>query len=312
MSSKATKIVGGIVVLAAIGYGAYYYANQTANDVMIQKVNAYLVENKLQDKITWEKSEASVAGSGTFYNVIVKDENTESVIKLQKLHITKLEQSEDGGAAEFSFEGASDANGKSIFLKDFASAGGMDDSGLEDLGYDASLPLLNGEVKSNYSKKANDSSLFLKLNQEQVGDVSFDVKAIETNAFIDKALELKKLPEDQVDPSLLMGPLTTMKLSKLEVSFDDKGVLAKAKAAGGAQEIKAEECQFGLAMMGVSDQAEEFCKSVIAFADGSKKTIVLKVNPAQPYPVINFMTLGQSGMPDFNKLVKDLNLTITN
>ena len=47
MSSKATKIVGGIVVLAAIGYGAYYYANQTANDVMVQKVNNYLVENKL-------------------------------------------------------------------------------------------------------------------------------------------------------------------------------------------------------------------------------------------------------------------------
>ena len=312
MSSKATKIVGGIVVLAAIGYGAYYYANQTANDVMVQKVNNYLVENKLQDKITWEKSEASVAGSATFYNVTVKDDLAERVIKLQKLHISRFEESEDGGAADLSFEGVSDANGKSIFLKDFASSGEMEDSGLEDLGYDASLPLLNGELKGNYSKKSNDLTYLLKLNQEQVGDLLIDVKALDTNAFVDKVLELNKLPEDQVDPSLLMGPLTSVKLSKFEVSFDDKGVLAKAKASGGAEAIQADECQFGLAMMGVSDQAEEFCKSVVAFTDGSKKTIAIKVNPAQPYPVINFMTLGQSGMPDFNKLVKDLNLTISN
>ena len=38
--SNTTKIVGAVAVLAAVGYGAYYFMNQKANEVMVEKVNA--------------------------------------------------------------------------------------------------------------------------------------------------------------------------------------------------------------------------------------------------------------------------------
>ncbi len=307
--SNTTKIVGAVAVLAAVGYGAYYFMNQKANDVMVEKVNAYLVKNNLQDKVKWEKSEASVAGTASFYNVTLVGDNPDETLKIQQLNVTDFNESEDGGSVALNFTGLSDHQGKSLFLG--TAAGGVaTEEGLESIGYDQSLPLLNGEVKSSYSKKANDLNNWVKLNQEQVFDVTFDLKALDTNNLVDTLLEKQDQIED--DPGALIAPLTPVKLSKLEIAFEDKGVLAKAKASGGAEEIKLEECQFGLAMMGVSEKANDICQSVIDFSNGTKKTIAFKANPAQPYPVINLMELGQGGMPDVNKLIEELNVTITN
>lgn len=307
--SNTTKIVGAVVVLAAVGYGAYYFMNQKANDVMVEKVNAYLVKNNLQDKVKWEKSEASVAGSASFYNVTLVGDNPDETLKIQQLNVTDLNESEDGGSVALNFTGLSDHQNKSLFLG--TAAGGVaSEEGLESIGYDQALPLLNGEVKVSYSKKANDLNYWVKLNQEQVFDVTFDLKALETNNLVDTFLEKQSQIEE--DPGVLIAPLTPVKISKLEIAFDDKGALAKAKASGGAEEIKLEECQFSLAMMGVSEKANDICQSVIDFTSGTKKTIAFKVNPAQPYPVINLMELGQGGMPDVNKLINELNLSVTN
>lgn len=306
MASTA-KIVGGIAVVAALAYGGYYYANQMANDKMLEKVNAYLVKYDLQDKVTWEKSEASVAGTASFYNVTVVGDSPEETFKVKQINVTKFDESEDSQAVELDFNGLSDSQGKSLLVGDFAG-----EEGLESLGYDATLPLMNGQVKSDYSKKANNLNYFLKLNQDQVIDVTFDLKALETNALIDAVLNKQDAIEQ--DPgSALMPAVTPIKLEKLEVTFDDLGVIAKAKAQAGADAaIKLEECQFTLAMVGVSEQAADYCKSLTAFANGEQKKLALKLNPAQAYPVINLMELGQSGMPDVPKLIKDLNLTISN
>lgn len=295
MAMSKSKIIGGLVVLAAAGAGTYYYMNQVANDKMVEKVNAYLVENNLQDKLTWEKSEASVTGSGTFYNVTAVGDTPETSVKIKKLHITKIEKSE----VALSFEGLSTMDGKSIFSTD---------KDLESMGYGADLPLLNGKFDGGYSKEANNSSFSLTLNQDQMADMEIDFKASETNTFIDMLNDKQK--EVEANPSLLVGPLGPVKIDKLEVTFSDKGLLAKT--AGGTGAVKLEDCQSSLAMLGVSDDSAGICKSVVAFTDGSKKTIALKANPSPAYPVINLMELGKSGMPDVNKLIKDLNLKVTN
>jgi len=318
-TKKFTLAVGTIAVVAAAAwFGANYYAKTQIEE----KLNAYLVENDIQNNVTWGSLDASILGNASLHDVkVVRKDDPAKFFTIKNVTVHDLQTGSDDKKVDFAFSGLADETGNSPFRAALMEKAGQ-------LGYD-SLPLLDGRVKGTLNEKQDTSDYDVTLNQPEVGNINLVLKA-------DKIVELvntvrTREEELKSNPLLLISALSPVTIRQLNVKFDDAGLMprvvkvqqgvapvegkptAQQKEAFDARLAKSEsDCRQQAPTLGIADP-ESVCTAVSRFMKNEAKSLNVLASPNPPLQLMTFVMQTQMGNPQgIIKAVQQLNLKVTN
>lgn len=318
-SRKITLSIGTLVVVAAAAwFGANYYAKTQVE----KKLNAYLVQNNLQNNVTWGSLDASILGNGSLHDVkIVRKDDPAKFFTIKRVTVNELQTSGDEQKVDLAFSGMADQSGSSPFHALLAEKASQ-------LGY-ATLPLLDGRIKGVLNEKQDTFDYDFTFNQPEVGNVHFVMKADKIaeliNTFRTREEELKS------NPLLLISAMSPVTIREMNIKFDDGGLMPRVvkvqqgvaaedgkptpeqKQAFEARLSKSEnDCRQQAPVVGISD-VEGVCMAVSRFMKNEAKSLNISVNPNPPLQLMTFVMQAQMGNPQaIAKAMQQLNLKVSN
>lgn len=320
MAGKKFSLAVGVV--AVIAAGAWFGANYYAKTQVEEKLNAYLVENDMQNNVTWGALDASILGSASLHDVkVVRKDDPAKFLTIKNVKVNDLQTGSDDKKVDFSFSGLADQTGNSPFSAALKEKAGQ-------LGYD-SLPLLAGRIKGTLNEKQDTSDYDITLNQPEVGNFNVVLKADKVVELINTVRTREK--ELQSNPLLLISALSPVTIKQLNIKFDDAGLMprvvkvqqgvapvdgnptAQQKEAFEARLAKSEsDCRQQAPTLGIADP-EGVCTAVSRFMKNEASTLSVQASPNPPLQLMTFVMQTQMGNPQgILKAVQQLNLKITN
>lgn len=307
-----------VVVAAAVWFGGNYYAKIRIEE----QLNAYLVENGMQQNVTWRSLDASILGNASLHDVkVVHEDDPARFFTINNLTVHQLQVDNDEQHYDFEFAGVADETGNSPLLSLLADKAG-------ELGYDK-LPLLEGRMKGVQDEKQDAGDLDLVLKQPEVGELKAVVKVSQIAELI-KASRTQR-DELQSNPLALMGALSSLKIHQLSVTFDDGGVMPRVvKVQQGVapvdgkpteQQLQAfdarvaqeeSNCLKEAPTQGIAN-AEQVCKSVSRFMKNDAGSLKISITPNPPLQLMSFVMQTQMGNREaIAKAVQQLNVKVSN
>ncbi|MGO1767978.1 hypothetical protein CAP48_14695 [Advenella sp. S44] len=307
-----------VVVAAAVWFGGNYYAKIRIEE----QLNAYLVENGMQQNVTWRSLDASILGNASLHDVkVVHEDDPARFFTINNLTVHQLQVDNDEQHYDFEFAGVADETGNSPLLSLLADKAG-------ELGYDK-LPLLEGRMKGVQDEKQDAGDLDLVLKQPEVGELKAVVKVSQIAELI-KASRTQR-DELQSNPLALMGALSSLKIHQLSVMFDDGGVMPRVvKVQQGVapvdgkpteQQLQAfdarvaqeeSNCLKEAPTQGIAN-AEQVCKSVSRFMKNDAGSLKISITPNPPLQLMSFVMQTQMGNREaIAKAVQQLNVKVSN
>ncbi len=318
-SRKLAYTVGALVVVAAAAwFGGNYYAKTQVEE----KLNAYLVENGMQDNVTWGSLDATILGNASLHDVkITRKDDPARFFTIKNLKVHKLQQDAGQQHYDFEFAGLADDSGNSPFLALLKDKAG-------ELGYDK-LPLLDGRMKGMQDEKQDAADVDLDLKQPEVGNLKMVMKLSQIAELV-KASRTQS-EELQSNPLALMGALSSLTIHEMSMTFDDAGLMPRVvKVQQGVapvdgkpneQQLQAFEarlaksesdCLVQAPAQGIAN-AEDACKSVSRFMKNDAGRLMVSVSPNPPLQLMTFVMQTQmGGQAAIAKAVQQLNLKISN
>jgi len=320
MAGKKFPLAVGVV--AVVAAGAWFGANYYAKTQIEKKLNAYLVENDMQNNVTWGALDASILGSASMHDVkVVRKDDPAKFLTIKTIKVNDLQTDSDDKKVDFSFSGLADETGNSPFSAALKEKAGQ-------LGYD-SLPLLDGRVRGTLNEKQDTTDYDITLNQPEVGNFNVVLKADKIVGLINTIRTREK--ELQSNPLLLISALSPVTIKQLNIKFDDAGLMprvvkvqqgvapvdgnptAQQKEAFEARLAKSEsDCRQQAPTLGIADP-EGVCTAVSRFMKNEAKSLNVQASPNPPLQLMTFVMQTQMGNPQgILKAVQQLNLKITN
>ena len=263
MSSKKKIAIATAGVLVVAAGAAWFGGNKLAQGKVEEELKAFLVQNNLQDSVSWESLDANVSGTGSMTNVkIIDRQNPAHYFTFRKVILNELENTENSQKIDISFQGFADETGKSPIGK-------VSESKLAELGY-TELPEVNGSVKVDFDNAIDRSSYEISIDQPEVAN--FGVK-LDANKIADLLKQLRANAESvQQNPMALLPFLAPVSINSLSFDIQDKGlvkrVIAKEKGVAlGAQATPAQDAAYEAKML----QQKEDCLKQGAVVFGAKQ-----------------------------------------
>ncbi|MDO5666767.1 MAG: hypothetical protein Q4G44_02965 [Alcaligenaceae bacterium] len=100
-----------ILLLAVIAAAVWFFVNKTISRKAEQQFEQFLVQNNLQDKLTWTKLEADPTGKAKLKEVKILDENKNLIFTAEEFNLTHYKESADLLEIGFDFKHLVDAKG---------------------------------------------------------------------------------------------------------------------------------------------------------------------------------------------------------
>ncbi len=319
VSRKFGLTAGALVVIAAaVWFGGNYYAKTRVE----KQLNAYLVENGMQENVTWRSLEASILGNASLQDVkVIRKDDPARFFTIKDLTVHQLQVDSDEQHYDFDFAGVADETGNSPLLSLLADKAG-------ELGYDK-LPLLDGRIKGMQDEKQDTGDVDLFLKQPEFGELKVVVKMSQ----IAELIKASRTLSDQIEsnPLALMGPLSSLKIHEWSMAFDDGGVMPRVvKVQQGVapvdgkpteQQLQAFEarvaqeesqCLKEAPEQGIAN-AEQVCKSVSRFRKNEAGSLKVSITPNPPLQLMSFVMQTQMGNKQaLAKAVQQLNVKVSN
>lgn len=318
-SRKFVLTAGTLVVVAAAAwFGANYYVKTQVEE----KLNTYLVENDMQNNVTWGSLDATVLGNASLHDVkVVRKDDPAKFFTIKDVIVHDLQTDSEDKKVDFAFSGLADETGNSPFRAALTEQAGQ-------LGYDT-LPLMDGRIKGSLNEKQDTLDYDATLKQPEVGNFNLVLKADKIARLINtirtRDQELKS------NPLLLISELSPVTVRELNVKFDDAGLMPRVvnvqqgvapvdgkptpeqKQAFEARLEQSEaECRQQAPGLGVAEP-EAVCTAISRFMKNDAKTLVISANPTPPLQIMSFVMQTQMGNPQaIAKAVQQLNLKISN
>ena len=318
-TKKFALAAGTVVVVAAVAwFGANYYAKTQVEE----KLSAYLVQNDMQDNVTWGSLDASILGNASLHDVkVVRKDDPARFFTIKNVTVHDLDTGTDDKKVDFSFSGLADETGSSPFRAALMEQAAQ-------LGYE-NLPLLDGRIKGTLNEKQDTTDYNVTFSQPEVGNLNVVLKA-------DKIVELintvrTREEELQSNPLLLISALSPVTIRQLDIKFDDGGLMPRVvnvqhgvapvdgkptpqqKQAFEARLAKSEsDCLQQAPTLGIAEP-EGVCTAVSRFMKNEAKSLNVTASPTPPLQLMTFVMQTQMGNPQgIIKAVQQLNLKVTN
>ncbi len=318
-SRKFVLTAGTLVVVAAAAwFGANYYVKTQIEE----KLNAYLVENNMQNNVTWGSLDATVMGNASLHDVkVVRKDDPAKFFTIKEVTVHDLQTDGDDKKVDFAFSGLADETGSSPFRAALTEQASQ-------LGYDT-LPLMDGRIKGSLNEKQDTLDYDATLQQPDVGNFNLVLKADKIARLINTIRTRDE--ELKSNPLLLISELSPVTVRELNVKFDDAGLMPRVvnvqqgvapvdgkptpeqKQAFEARLDKSEaDCRQQAPALGVAEP-EAVCTAISRFMKNDAKTLVISASPTPPLQLMSFVMQTQMGNPQaIAKAVQQLNLKISN
>ncbi len=321
MAGSRKFIVGAgtlVVVAAAAWFGGNYYVKTQVED----KVRSYLVENNMQDNVSWASLDATILGNAAMHDVkVIRKDDPAKYFTIKEVKVHDLNTDTEDKKVDFSFSGLADETGNSPFLAVLKEHG-------DELGYEK-LPLVDGRVRASLDEKQDALDYDATLQQPELGNFHLDLKADKVVDLINTIRTQEK--ELSTNPLLLLDKLSPVTFREMNVRFEDAGLMPRVvkvqqgvAAVDGkptAEQVEAFEarlekseadCRQQAPALGVAD-ADSVCNSISKFMKNESKTLSISSTPTPPLQLMSFVMQTQlGGSTAIAKAVKQLNLKITN
>ncbi|MDY3331704.1 MAG: hypothetical protein SOX43_07095 [Pelistega sp.] len=327
--SKTKFVVGAVTVAVAAGLVWHFAGNKEATSPvtsaveqvvnpraaleaksaeLVKNFEAYLAGTEQAGSYQWESITTLDDGSARLNNVTYKAPNTsaEEALKFKSFDLQKMTYTPDLYEQKVSFEGLSNAQGKSIVQEALS-----EDSTYQDLGYTGNLALADGEFDLTHDVKNNKASMNILFKQADFLNINVDFAGTQLNEFLDVVTKTSE-QELEKDPMKLVAALSPALIEKLAIRFEDTGMMGRVQKSPDAAKVSVQECQLGLMMVGVSLD-DSVCTNLTSFINGEQKQLKMSINPAQPLSVSKVMFDMASPTPEsIAALIKELNLKVEN
>ncbi|NOL51597.1 hypothetical protein [Pelistega suis] len=321
-----TKLLVGAVAVAVAGLAWHFAGNKDATSpvgsmaeqqlnpqeaksaALVKNFEAYLAGTEQTGAYKWERISTLDDGTARLHNVSYQAPNMteQEVIKFKHFDLQKMTYTSELYEQKVSFEGLSNAEGKSLVQEAL-----YQDDVYKSLGYTGDLPLSNGEFDLMHDVKNNKAAMSILFKQADFLNIQVNFAGTQLNDFLDVITKTsdKELEEN---PMKLVGALSPALIEKLSIQANDTGLIERTQKLSDATPLTMDTCQFSLAMMGISLD-DSACTNFTHFVNGQQKQLKISINPAQAVAVGKMMLDLASPTPEtIAAIVKDLNLKVEN